>query len=146
MTFASDLLPAIGTIRSIPGAMGIRPYRVYIRSGAWSGTYTGDKSVTVTETEVTEHGHPPKVRFVADEEVALGSVARGSCTIGPITPSHSGGGTAIALLEGSSLVVGQTLHARLVHSDGSETRFRVTDVNKERALHYTMTCEPVSDA
>lgn len=145
MTLAEALRPTLSAARAIAGSLGLHPYRVYIRSGSWAGTYTGDGAVTVTETEVTENGQPPKVRFVSDETVALGAVARGSCTIGPITPSHSSGGTSIALLEGSSLVVGQTLHARLVHSDGSETRYRVTDVAKDSALHYTLTCEPVGE-
>jgi len=144
MSFASDILPAIGSIRGIPGALGLRPYRVFIRSGAWGGTYTGDGTETQAETEVTEHGQSPKVRFLNDEQLALGGADKGTCTVGPITPSHSGGGTSVALLEGSSLSVGETLHVRLLHQDGSESFYRVTDIDKSRALHYTLTCQPAS--
>lgn len=143
MSLAGDLLPALSAARSIAGSLGLRQYRVYIRSGAWSGTYTGDGSETATETELLENGQSPKVRFAGDDQIALGAAVKGSAKIGPITPSHAAGGTAIALLEGSSLADGSTLHVRLRHSDGSDQILRVTNVGKDSSLHYTLECDPV---
>jgi len=147
MTLAEDLRSTLDTARAIAGTLGLRMYRVYLLEGYWSGPYTGDGEESIVETELlVGSGQPPKVTFATGEQIALGSVAKGGCTIGPLTPSHSGGGVPASLLEGSSLSAGDTLHVRLVHQDGSETIYRVTDVDKSKSLRIKLTCEPVGGA
>lgn len=129
--------------RSIPGQLGLRPFRVYLLTAFWAGTHTGDGSEgNLPETELTESGQPPKVRFATDEQVALGGLEKGDCVIGPITPSHSGGGTNISSLDASSLSSGQTFHVRLRYSDGSDSFYSVVGVERDSALHYTLKCRP----
>lgn len=142
VTLAEDLRPALAAARSIPGQLGLRPFRVYLSTGTWSGTHTGDGTESAAEVEITESGQPPKVRFATDEQVALGGLEKGDCVIGSITPSHSGGGTLLSSLDASSLSAGGTLHVRLRYSDGSDSFYSVVGIEKDRALHYTLKCRP----
>jgi len=130
--------------RAIPGIWGLRPYRSFLIEGYWDGAYTGDGESADFETELLVGGQPPKVRFLTSEQLALGGVPEGTCTVGPLTPSHTGGGVAASSLEGTSLAAGNTLHVRLLHSDGSEAFYRVTKVDKQKALRIMLTCEPVA--
>ena len=41
MALADDLKPVIDSIRAIPGQLGLRPNRVFLVEGSWSGDYTG---------------------------------------------------------------------------------------------------------
>lgn len=144
MSFASDLLATIDAARALPGTLGLRPYRAFLLEGYWDGAYTGDGEAADFETELLVGGQPPKVRFLTSEQLALGGVPEGTCTVGPLTPSHTGGGVAASSLEGTSLAAGNTLHVRLLHSDGSEAFYRVTKVDKQKALRIMLTCEPVA--
>jgi hypothetical protein len=143
MALADSLKPLLGKARAIAGQLGLRPHRVYLRSGYWSGTTTGEGEETPLETEITEHGQPPKVRTVTDERRALADLPAGSIEVGPITPIHSGGGTSVAGLLGSALGDLDTFHLRVVGPQGDHL-YRVSSVKSDKALHYTITAKPVS--
>jgi len=85
------------------------------------------------------------VRHLNDEERALGNLGSGSVEIGPITPSHAGGGITLSALTGGAMSAGQVLHYRLTGpSYPAGQLFRVVDSNADSALHYTVKLEPVS--
>jgi hypothetical protein len=148
MTFVDELKPALGAIRAIPGTLGLRPYtvQVVVRSGVGSYGLNGvdiDETVSITEAG----GQPPKVRFLSPKELAIGELAGGSVDVGPITPDHTGGGTAIALLTGSALEHKQIKHFKLTGPEFPDGRlFRLMNVRSDRALQYMLTLSPVSPA
>jgi len=144
MTLADDLKPIIEGIRAIPGQLGLRPYRVFVKTGTWTGDRTGEGGEVVAEVELLENGYSPKVRFLDDEAIALGGLDKGSVRIGPITPEHSTGGTDIDDLLGTALVVGETLQLRLSGPDG-DALFVVKNKSFDRALHWTIEAQPVGN-
>jgi hypothetical protein len=126
--------------------MGLRPYSVSVITRTRSGDY-GLQGSEVTETvTITESGgYPPKVRFLSDKELALGDLASGSVEVGPITPSHSGGGTLLATLTGDSLENRQLYHFRITGPEFPDGQlFRLVNVKSDRALHYKLTISPVA--
>jgi hypothetical protein len=138
--------------RRIPGEHGLRPYQVAIVLGTWSGSYVGSHAKFEETTPVTEQGgQPPKVRFLSEEALALSAstgqgLNKGSCTIGPITPDFSGGGTSLSELL-PAVTQKQTVHVLLTgpaYPDGA--KFAVKEVKTDRALHWTLVCEPVEGA
>lgn len=146
MTLRDNLLPLIYNVRSIPGSMGLRPYTVAILLGTWSGAYTGRGSSVAELLTITEgNGQPPKVRELNTEELALGSLGKGSISIGPITPGFPGGGTPLGNLK-PCVNAGQTVHVVLTGPEYPKgAKFLIKDVKTDRALHYTLTCEPVAE-
>jgi hypothetical protein len=100
MTLRDDLLPALTAIRgNVRGSLGLDLYSVAIEVKEWSGAEIGEGVATTTSTAITEGGgHRPKARWLSSEEVAIGGYEDGSIEIGPITPSHAGGGTALTAL------------------------------------------------
>ncbi len=147
MGFRDDLRALCYSVRSIPGQLEMRPYSVAIRTGSWSGAYTGRGVATNTDVLITESGgHNPKVRFLSGEELALGQLDSGAVEIGPITPDFPGGGTDLGDLL-PAVADGQTVHVLLTgpkYPDGAQ--FRITDVKTDRAFHYKLTAQPVSNA
>lgn len=147
MTLADDLKPLLNSVRAIPGQLGLRPYQVAIIIGTWSGEYVGGGSKFEQARAITEgNNQPPKVRFLDEEALALSGssgqqLLKGSCTIGPITPVT----TLATLLPAVS--EGQTVHVRLTgpaYPRGA--KFAIKKVATDRALHWTLTCEPVEGA
>lgn len=148
MTAVNGFRRILHNARAIAGTLGLRPYRVYVLHGSWSGTYPGEGAETETSTEITESGgQPPKVRFLNDEELQLaGGVPRGPVNIGPITPDHGSGGTALSTLI-PAVTAGQTVYLKLVgpqFPDG--VKYVITEVGTDRALHYTIRAQPNSAA
>ncbi len=146
MALADTLKPILYSVRAIPGQLGLRPYSVAVLATTYSGANTG-RGDSITElTAITEaDGQPPKVRQLNTEELALGGLGKGSLRIGPITPGHTGGGTPIETLK-PSLLAGQTLHVIVTgpeYPNGS--KFLLKDIETDRALHFTLTVEPVSE-
>ena len=95
--------------RAIPGAQfGIRPYTVAVVVKAWSGDHPGEGTETTTTTAITELGHPPRVRLLSPEELALGNLPRGSVEVGPVTPEYAGGGTTWTTLTGNGVSPGES--------------------------------------
>lgn len=135
-------------IRAIPGErFGIRPYSVAIVVGTWSGAYVGSQAKYEQLAPITEgRGQPPKVRFLLEEALTLSGLNKGSCTVGPITPDFAGGGTALRDLV-PAVQQRQTVHVQLTgpaYPDGA--KFAVKEVKTDRALHWTLVCEPVEGA
>lgn len=131
-------------VRRIPGDFGLRPYTVTLVQGAFSGTFTGEGTETKTSTLVTEGGgHPPKVRFLNPEQQSINDLPSGTVVIGPITPAHIGGGTAVELLLGDALARGDQLHVKLVGPFGTQN-YAIREIPTDRAIHFTLTAIPVS--
>lgn len=133
--------------RRIPGEHGLRPYGVAIVVGTWSGKYVGGGAKYEQLEPIREaNGQSPKVRFLSEEALALANLNKGSCTIGPITPPYTGGGTALSDLV-PAVHQRQTVHVKLIgpaYPDGA--KFAVKEVKTDRALHWLLTCEPVEGA
>lgn len=147
MTLASDLKPAIEAIRGIPADLGLYVYDVYARTSSRAGAFGLEGTETVSETQVTNGGKRVKVRVLNVEELALGQLGKGSLKVGPITPDYSLGGTTLSSIAGMSLAEQEQFRFRVVGPDipnGAE--FRLSRVEADWALHYTLTLEPIADA
>ena len=142
MTLASDLLPVLYDARSIMGSLGMRPHTV-TRVVRYAESPRSD--LDSLETPITEaNGYPPKVRWLKEEEIAVGGLSAGTVEVGPMTPKFSGGGTDIALLRGDDLQPGDKLYFRITgpqHPDGA--LYRKTKLVTEKALRYVLQLEPV---
>lgn len=148
MTFASSLYPMLARVRAIPGQLGLRPHTVSVVSRSWSGGQTGEGDETVVNVPIVEaDGRPPKVRWLSNEEIALGGLPSGSVQIGPITPSFSDGGTNLSDLDGSDLETSDTRQLRITgpqHPNGA--LYRVKALNADSALHYTIVAVPAGSS
>ncbi len=132
------------SVRSLPASFGLRPYSVAIEVGTWSGNHVGDGERIEDNTPILENGTNPKVRFINEEQRALSGMAIGSCEIGPITPDHGSSGVALAELA-PSVAAHETRHVIITgpaYPDGA--RFSIRELKTDRALHWTLICEPVS--
>ncbi len=129
-------------IRAIPGArFALYTHTVAFVAGSWSGSHTGDGSVSESETAITHQGQNVKVTWLNDEELTIANLPAGSCTIGPITPGYPD----LDVLAGHDLLTGETLHVRITgpnHPTGA--LYRVTQIQGEKAFHYTIQARPVS--
>lgn len=129
-------------VRTIPGArFALYTHTVSIVEGTWSGSHTGDGSPTEQETAITHQGQNVKVSWLNDEELTVANLPAGSCSIGPITPGYPD----LDVIAGYDLTAGQTLHVRITgpnHPTGA--LYRVTQIQGEKAFHYTITARPVS--
>ncbi len=146
MALADTLKPILYSVRAITGQFGLRPYSVAIVQTTYSGAHTGRGTSSGTPVAITEgNGQPPKVRQLNTEELALGNLGKGSLRIGPITPGHPGGGTAIEVLK-PCLAAGQTVHVIVTGPEYSNgAKFAIKDLETDHALHYMLTVEPVSE-
>lgn len=132
-----------GRARKIPGQHGIRPYSVAIVIGAWAGPYVGRSGKTETLSAITERdGFPPKVRFLNEEQRTLAGLADGACTVGPITPDNSSGGTPLASLA-RAVAAQQEAHVKITGpAYPAGALFAVKEVKTDHALHWTLVCVP----
>jgi len=127
----------------VPGEHGLRPYSVAIVIGTWAGAYVGRGGKFETTEPITElGGFPPKVRFLNEEQRTLAGLADGACTVGPITPDNSSGGTAFSELV-PAVAAQVEVHVRITgpaYPQGA--LFAVKEVKTDRALHWTLVCVP----
>ena len=132
-------------VRSIPSDFGLRPYSVSIVTGSWSGDHVGDGNKLDTLVPIYENGNSnPRVRFVNEEQRALGNLAIGACTVGPITPDHGSNGTALSDLL-PAVAAHETVHVIITGpSYPNGAKFTVKEVKTDRAIHWTLVCEPTS--
>jgi len=80
-------------LRAIPGKLGLRAYTVQRVLRQWDGARAGEGNLTETVTQiVVGEGQPPQVRWLTDEELALGGFDKGTVKVGPVTPTTPGGG------------------------------------------------------
>ena len=147
MATLADSLKAIAfNVRSIPGQMGLRTHSVTLVSTTWTGPATGDGTKVVTSTLLTEaNGQNPKVRWEHGNELGLNALDANTVTIGPITSDFSGGGTSLSMLTGLTTATASTFHLVI---NGPQypggTKFKITTVDADAALHYTIYAQPVA--
>ena len=149
MSLIDDLRPALTSIRAIPGQLGLRPYTVQVVTDAWDGDELGQGTETTTATTISESGgQPPKVRFLSSQERALAGLSNSSVEVGPITPSHTGGGTALSALltlpkQGSTNTIYNWILTGPAWPNGA--RFRVVSHKSDRAGHFLVTLDKAAD-
>lgn len=144
-TLGSSLLKLAYGVRSIPGKLGVRPHTVSILKRSWTGSQPGDGIQTDVEMVIHEGGNqPPKVRWLTEEQLAVGNLNPGTVAIGPITPKFQGGGTDLYDLDASQLEVGDGRYLRItgpMHPQGAI--YKIIKLSADHALHYTLTASPV---
>lgn len=103
MSLREELQPDIDGIRSIPGELGLRQWRVYLKSVSNDDTFAlmGDGDDIESRTEIRNiDGYPPRVQRVSTQEIISGGIYRDQdLKIGPITPDYSTGGWAPTALD-----------------------------------------------
>ncbi len=132
------------SLRDLPAQFGLRPYSVAVVIGTWSGNHVGDGELTEVTTPIVEKSNSnPKVRFMNEEQRTLSGMEVGSVEVGPITPDFGSSGTPLTHLL-PVVTASQTVHAIITgpqFPDGA--LFSIKKVETDRALHWTMLCEPV---
>jgi len=148
MGFRDNLRKVAFTLRRLPGEkFEIRPYRIFVVRETHPGKHPGDGPVTTVETEITEaNGQPPKVRYMSEEERALGQLHSSTLELGPITPPFPGGGTSWDTLTGKSLAKGDTFYYKLIGPEyPNGARFRFIGGKSDRTFSYRIRVSPVSE-
>jgi hypothetical protein len=144
-TLKDAVLPIAYSARAIAGQLGFRPHSVAIVVVTTDGPHTGDGTRIEEVTEITEaDGQSPKVRWLKDDEIALGQLPKGSAVVGPITPEFTGGGTQLSVLNGSEVSDGQVRLLRITgpnHPTGAD--YTIKGVSADRALRYMISAVPV---
>jgi hypothetical protein len=144
MTLADDVIEDVYEGRSIAGEEGFRVHTVAIVVVTTPGPHTGDGVRVENVTPIVEaNGQPPRVRWLKDDEIALGQLPLGSVEVGPITPLFAGGGTDTDLLNGANLSPGQVRLLRITgpnHPEGAD--YTIVGVKAERPLRRVITAKP----
>jgi hypothetical protein len=142
MTLASSLKPLARSIRGIPGALGVRPHRVFLVTESWSGLRVGEGVPSRDETEIVEGGsHPPKVSQLNDERLALAGLPQGSIEIGPVT--SDGLSVTAEQLRGAEMDSGRLRKLRISGPLG-DAWYSVSGIRLDRAIHWMITAQPLS--
>lgn len=144
LTLADSLKPVLFRIRAIPGSLGLRPHSVEILAKSWNGAHTGAGELSTDTLRLTQaNNQPPKVRWLRDDEIAVGSLSAGTVEIGPVTPRFQEGGLDIADLNGSALSRGDVLQLRITgpkHPDGAV--YHLSKLTADKAMHYMIQAQP----
>ncbi len=139
MTLADDLLPVVRAGRAIAGGYGFRVHTVERITRHKNGTVRGVVDEDVVPI-VEDNNQPPRVRWLKDEEIAVGSLAHGTVEIGAMTPNAA----LDAWLQGEGLQKGDE---RLIRITGPSCPkgdyFAITSVSAERPLRRMIQCKPV---
>lgn len=144
MTLADSLKARVRAIRGIPGQLGLRPHRVFLRRKVYPGENDLQVAVSITETELVEgDSQPPKVRQLGDERRALSGLGAGSIEIGPCTTAGDDGGVSFEELQGALLASDELLQVRISGPIG-EMIYAIKGLTIDRALHFKLVCEPVT--
>lgn len=148
MTLAEDMLSVVYEGRSLAGEEGFRVHSVALVEVLTSGQHPGTGTEDALVTPITEaNSQPPKVRWLKDEEIAVGGLGPGMVEVGPITPLFDGGGTDLTRLQGAELQTNDRLFLLITgpkHPNGAY--YRITDLQCERALRYMIRAAPVTPA
>lgn len=142
MTFRDSLLPKLAAARAIPGGLGLRPYSVTVQVT----TTTLDNDAvddTVAQTPLLEGDNNPKVRITGGGRYGNDRSAAYTATVGPITPSHTGGGYTLAQIapdEAGSLTDEQVcLYIITGPLFPSGKAFELVEVKRhDRGFHYML--------
>jgi hypothetical protein len=143
VTLADDLKPVLFNARAIMGSLGMRPHTVTLLLG--HREHIRARAAAVVSIPIVEASdQPPKVRWLKDEETAVGALAAGTIEIGPITPLFATGGTDITKLQGKGLAPGDD---RLILIEGPMVPhgalFEITSIVAQKALRIMVQCKPV---
>lgn len=142
MTLADDLLATARNARGIAGGLGFRPHRVYRITRYKAGDIREVAGEEETEiTEGADNDQPPRVRWMTEEEIAVGSLAKGTVEIGALTPNDE----LDAWLRGDELSAGDERYIRLVGTQTGDlgALYRVKSFRAERPLRRMIQAEPV---
>lgn len=126
MSFRTDLLPDLDTIRGIPGELGLRRHSVIVRVKTSSGTRPGVVGATTTTVDtplkVGNGSQNPKVKEINVRDVVAsgGLYAAGDYRIGPVTHAWAGGGVATATVDPATTSTGREVFY-LIEGDGMPT-------------------------
>lgn len=149
MTFAERTKRRLTRYRSIPGKLGLRPYSVKVVLRIANGDLDSvslESGYSDSETDIVEaDGYPPKVRKLTDEERTHWGFARGGFKIGPITPAFTGGGTSLSDIMRESDWRDKVFVILTGPAWPDGARFRVADVEHDRAMHYMLTVTSETD-
>ncbi len=99
-TDAEDALAERYEGRAEAGEAGFRQHSAAIIIEHWTGAQAGDGTRYTTEIPIVEaRGQNPRIRWLTDEEIAVGGyAAKAVVDIGAITPPFAGGGTDLTPL------------------------------------------------
>lgn len=141
-TLAERLKRPIFKVKGLVGKLGFRPHTVTLLQGYRASLRTRGE---VVRTPIVEgDNQPPKVRWLKDEEIAVGGLAAGTVEIGPITPLFAAGGTDIRELQGKGLTPGDDI---LIWLEGPMVphgaAFEITSILAHKALRIMLQCKPV---
>jgi hypothetical protein len=129
MALADSLKQFLQTTgRAIPGALGLRPTRVFVRSRTWSSGKIQTGTPTIANLEILP---TPRVTATAGDP---------SMRIGPITPAYQGppaGGYTTAQLNPGDAPGFEHVYI-LLGPDGVERAYKLLKLSTTRALHYTL--------
>lgn len=147
VAFRNSLRKLAYNVRAIPGKMGWRPYTVVVETRTYFGAERGQGPKLITSTSITEaNGQPPKVRFLTDEEIALGGENKATVEVGPITPDFGGGGTSFETLYPNPLPDNTILQYVLTGPDSPNgARYRLVSVDADKAGHYLVRLDRAGD-
>ena len=84
------------------------------------------------------------MRWLRDEQLALGDHATGTVKVGPITSEHATGGADLDDWYGTDLDAGETLHIRIIgpkHPSPGK-RYQVTRIEADHAMHRMLWAKP----
>lgn len=104
MSFVSDFLADLDSVRGIPDELGMRLYKVTVRVRTWTTARPGPPGVkTDVDTVLTVAGGTanPHVRNLTSKDVVAsgGLYSVDDYRIGPLTPSYAGGGVSYSAVD-----------------------------------------------
>lgn len=144
MTLADSLKPALRRIRSIPGILGLRPYRIFVRKSQRNGDFFVEGDLSFTEVEITNNNQPPKVKQLNDEQLAIANLSQGAIEVGPITPAWTDGG--ISLDDVSKTSINSQIRFKVVSPQFPDGAFySLHSLKTDRSMHYLITLFPEGD-
>lgn len=129
MSLRDDVLPIISAGWGIVDDLGFSPYTVKVRTKTWSIAIGNG---TATNSDLTISPNPP----VKEENAGQ------SLTVGPIIPSHAGGGytpqqiNPVAYLPATNKTV-QVFYV-VTGPDGVERGYKATDIDTSDPVEYTL--------
>lgn len=97
MTFRTNLLKRVDTIRQIPQKLDLRQNRIYVVVRQWSGIASGDgTSVDITAELFISGTYRVRVRQItmADIVASNGRLTDQDIKVGPFTPEYVNGGVS----------------------------------------------------
>jgi hypothetical protein len=133
------LLPVVERARAIPGALGLRRYRVWVRIVEWSGDRVGVGSSSYADTELLVGGSGPKVKQVQSRDVVAsgGELSDVMFDIGPLTPEFAGGGIDPSVFNPPKGSRPMEIYFRVVGPGVAAWCQRVSD-STDRNFRYTL--------